>query len=82
MRIHIVINSYDPGHFFPEHNRTVYNQQGLQRYKPDNALNQVRIQAPSRAHPHATKQGCAKPEWHITVSAVPTQEAIPEKGGQ
>ena len=40
------------------------------------------IQAPSSARPQATKQGCAKPEWHITVSAVPTQEAILEKGGQ
>ena len=29
----------------------------------------------------ATQQGCVKFRPHITVPAVPTQEAIPEEGG-
>ena len=31
--------------------------------------------------PRATKQGCIKCKRHITVPAVPTQEAISEEGG-
>ena len=34
-----------------------------------------------RTRPRATQQGCNKSRHHFTVPAVPTQEAIPEKGG-
>ena len=34
-----------------------------------------------RTHPRATQQGRVKCRRHLTVPAVPTQEAIPEEGG-
>ena len=46
--------------------------------KADNSSLDIR---PNQWLPLATKQGCAKLEWHIAVSTVPTQAAIPEEGG-
>ena len=43
-------------------------------------LKLIRTHDPDQTHPRATQQGCIKCRCHITVPAVPTQEAIPEEG--
>ena len=46
-----------------------------------NSSKQSGLTTQMRNHPRATQQGRVKCRCHITVPAVPTQEAITEDGG-
>ena len=55
---------------------------GMRKPNLQSSSNQSGLKTQIRTHPRLSQQVCVKCMRHITVSAVPTQEEIPEEGRQ
>ena len=60
--------------------RSIYLYLGMRKPNWQSSSNQSGLTTQIRTRPRATQQGRIKCRHHVTVPAVPTQEAIPEEG--